>query len=131
VCVDLAVGEDGATSAGSLLQIGRAWASHLPSASVSQSGTTVNFQTCDPGAGWKSSSRAEDPYQDLAVRSVIMNQLITDGHLRPTTANCAANKLMISVGPQNLLSAEQSSSPNSPAVQELRAAMINAVSTCG
>jgi hypothetical protein len=50
VCLDLAVGEDNATSAGSLLRAGRAWASHLPSASVSQSGTTISFQTCDPGA---------------------------------------------------------------------------------
>jgi hypothetical protein len=130
VCLDLAVGEDNATSAGSLLQAGRAWASHLPSASVSQSGTTINFQTCDPGARWKPSSHADDPYQDLAVRSVIMNQLITDGHLRPTTASCAANKLMIIMGPQNLQSAEQSLSPNSPAVQELRAAVVNAVASC-
>ncbi len=130
VCLDLAVGDDTATAARSLLQTGKAWASRLSSASVSQSGTTVNFQTCDPGSGWKPSNHPADPYQDLAVRSVVMNQLITDGHLHLTTASCAVNKLMITMGPQNLLSAEQSASPNSPAVQELRVALINAVASC-
>jgi hypothetical protein len=130
VCLDLAVGEDNATAAGSLLQAGKAWASHLPSASVSQSGTTVNFLSCDPGPGWKSSSQADDPYQDLAVRSAVINQLISNGHLRPTTASCAANKLLVSMGPQNLQSAVQSSSPDSAAVRELRAAVVTAVASC-
>ena len=130
VCVDVAVLNDSQTSAASLAGVGRAWASHLPSASVNQSGTTVDFQACDPGAGWKPSTHVADPYQTLAARSVLIYQLITEGHLQSTTAACAADQLMTSMGTQKLQDAEQSANANSPAVQQLLAGLRAAVTSC-
>ena len=130
VCVDLSVLNDSAESATSLAQTGGDWASHLPSASVSRAGSTVNFHACDPGTGWKPSGSSDDPYQDLAVRSVVMYQLITDGNLDPLKASCAADQLMTSLGPQELQAAEQSSDPNSPPVQALAAGVGRAAAEC-
>lgn len=130
VCVDLSVLNDSTDSAATLAQAGAGWASHLPSASVSRNGSTVNFHACDPGAGWKPSGSADDPYQDLAVRSIAMDQLITYGKLDPMKASCAADQLMTGLGPQRLQEAEQSSDPNSPAVQQLAAGVSRAVAEC-
>lgn len=130
VCVDLAVLNDTQTSAASMVSAGRAWSSHLPSASVAQNGTTVDFHACDPGAGWKPSTHVPDPYQALAVRSVRMYQLMTDGHLGPDTASCATDVLMTNVGAQKLEAVEQVTDPNSPSIQQLRAALVSAVATC-
>jgi hypothetical protein len=130
VCVDLAVLDDSPTSAAALTQAARAWASHLTSASASESGKTVDFQACDPGPGWKPSTHVDDPYQALAVRSVLLYQLITDGHLPASAATCATDQLMTTIGPQKLQSAEQSSDPNSPADQQLRSALPSVVANC-
>jgi hypothetical protein len=130
VCAEVAVINDSPTSAASLAQAGRAWSSHLPSASVSQAGTTVDFHACDPGAGWKPSTHVDDPYQALAVRSVMMYQLMTDGHLKPDAAGCASDQLMTTMGPQKLEAVEQIQDPNSPSIQELRSAVISAVASC-
>jgi hypothetical protein len=130
VCVNVAVLDDSQTSAASLAGAGRAWASHLPSASVNQSGATVDFHACDPGARWKPSTHVADPYQALAVRSVLIYQLIIDGHLQSTRAACAADQLMTTMGPQKLQDAEQSSNANSPAVRQLGAALVGAVAGC-
>jgi hypothetical protein len=131
VCVSIAVLNDGSDSAASLLQTGRVWASHLPSASVARSGSTVDFQACDPGATWKPAVRVDDPYQALAVRSVLMYQLMADGHLSPTKAVCTADEVMSTLGPQKLQDAEQSADPGTPAVQALGAAVGLGVASCG
>ena len=131
VCISLSVLNDGPTSAGALSDAGRAWASHLPAASVSQSGMTVDFRACDPGSAWKAAVRVDDPYGALAVRSVLTYQLITDGRLDSTKATCASDQLMSTIGPQKLQGAEQSSDPNSPALQQLTAALPDAVAECG
>jgi hypothetical protein len=130
VCVALSVLDDNPTSAAALTRAARAWASHLTSASASQSGKTVDFQACDPGPAWRPSTHVADPYQALAVRSVILYQLITDGQLPATAATCATDQLMTTIGPQKLQDAEQSSDPNSPADQTLRSALPRAVANC-
>lgn len=130
VCGDLAVLNDSPSSASTLLQAGRAWASHLPSAGVSQSGSTVYFHSCDPGAAWKPAPNVSDPYQALAVRSVVMYQLIADGHLKPSTASCASDQLLTSMGPDELEGAEQATDANSPDVLALRSAVRTAVQSC-
>ncbi len=130
VCVDLAVLNDTTTSATGLARAGKAWAGHLPSASVSQSGTTVDFHGCDPGPGWKPSVHVDDPYQAIAVRSVLLYQLMTAGHLSTTVATCAADQLMTTMGPRKLQDAEQSSDPTAPASQQLRSGVAAAVVSC-
>ena len=130
VCVDIAVLNDGPDSASSLLQAGQAWESHLQSATVARSGATVDFHACDPGPSWKPSTKVDDPYQALAVRSVLMYQLMADGHLDSTKAVCAADEVMSTLGPKRLEDAEQSSDPNSPAVKALGDAVSGAAATC-
>lgn len=130
VCVDIAVLNDGPDSASSLLQAGRAWESHLQSATVVQSGATVDFHACDPGPNWKPSAKPDDPYQALAVRSVLMFQLMSDGHVDSTKAVCAADEVMSTLGPKRLEDAEQSSDPNSPAVKALGEAVSGAAAAC-
>ena len=130
VCVDIAVLNDSPDSASSLLQAGRAWQSHLQSATVVQSGTTVDFHACDPGPNWKPSAKLDDPYQALAVRSVLMYQLMSEGHLDSTKAVCAADEVLNTLGPKKLEEAEQSSDPNSPAVKALSTAISGAAATC-
>lgn len=130
VCADITVLNDSPDSASSLLQAARAWASHLPAASATQSGPTVEFHACDPGPAWKTTAHVDDPYQALAVRSVLMYQLITDAHLGTTKAVCAADQVLTTMGPQELQTAEQSTDPGSPALQDLRGAVATAVSAC-
>lgn len=130
LCVNVAVLNDSPDSASSLLQAGKAWAAHLPSAAVNGSGSTVNFHACDPGPSWKPSAQPDDPYQALAVRSVLMYQLMSDGHLSSTKAVCAADQVMTTLGPTKLESAEQSSDPGAPAVQALGVAVEGAVAGC-
>ena len=130
VCVSVAVVDDSPTSAASLAEAGNRWAKQLPAASVSQSGTTVNFQACDPGATWKPASTLQDPYEPLALRSALVYQLITDGHVNVTTATCTSDEVLLAIGPQGLQDAEQSSDENSPAVQRLSAALKSAIPSC-
>jgi len=130
VCANIAVLNDSPDSAASLLQAARAWASHLSSASARQSGATVDFHACDPGPAWKPTTHVADPYQALAVRSVLMYQLITDAHVDTTKSVCAVDQLMTTMGPQKLQDAEQSTDPSSPAVQDLSAEVASALSSC-
>lgn len=130
VCVEVAVLNDTPDSAASLAEAGNAWAKHLPSASVSQTGSTVDFQSCDPGAAWKPAPIGHDPYESLAVRSALIYQLITDGHLATPAAICSSDQVLTAIGPQALQDAEQSSDPRSPALQQFDAALKTAVRGC-
>ena len=130
VCVEVAVLNDSPSSAGSLADAGTGWAKQLPSASVTQSGTVVDFQACDPGPGWKPNATGQDPYDALALRSALIDQLIIDGHLDATKATCASDQVLTAIGPQALQDAEQSSDENSPAVQRLSSALKDAVPVC-
>lgn len=130
VCADITVLNDSPDSATALLQSANAWASRIPSASARRSGPTVYLHACDPGPDWKPAASSADPYQALAVRSVLMYQLITDAHLDTAKSVCAADQLMTTMGPQRLQDAEQSTDPGSPAVQDLSAAVATAVSSC-
>lgn len=129
-CANLAVLTDAPASALALLQTGRTWASHLPSATVSQAGSIVYFHSCDPGVAWKPAQQVDDPYQALAVRSVLTYQLITDAHLNAPSSICAADQVETAVGAKGLEAAEQAADPNSPAVQSLRSELLQAVRSC-
>src|SRR5262249_53289377 len=131
VCIDLAVLDDSPASAASLLQAGKAWAVHLPSASVTQSGATVDFLSCDPGAGWRPAAHIANPYDALAARSILMYDLLTDAHLGATTATCAASQILATIGPSELPKVLQSDDPTASELQALRSATTQAVAGCG
>jgi hypothetical protein len=117
VCANLDVLD---STAAALVQGGRVWASHLPSATVRQSGAVVYFHSCDPGPAWKPAPPVNDPYRALAIRSDITYQLITFGHATPKLATCTAEALVTSLSQGFLESALQASDPNSAVAISLR-----------
>jgi hypothetical protein len=130
VCVDVTVLNQSPADATVLEQAGSAWAKHLPAASATQSGATVHFQTCDPGPAWKPAAITGDPYQDLAAHSVLLFQLLTDGHLGAGPATCAADNVVATMGSGNLYQALQIDDPNSPSARQLESSVASAVRAC-
>jgi hypothetical protein len=130
-CAALSVLTDNAGDAGALASAGSAWSSHIPGATVTEAGLSVNFRTCDPGVNWRPAQGGEDSYRYLAARAGFIASFISGYHLDADGATCVADELMVRLGAQQLLSDSQLTNPNSASGQSLQAAIRQAIPECG
>jgi hypothetical protein len=130
-CAALSVLTDNAGDAGALASAGSAWSSHIPGATVTETGLTVNFRTCDPGLTWRPAQGVEDSYRYLAARAGFMASFISGYHIDADGATCVADELMLRLGPQQLLADSELTNPNSAAGRTLQVVIRQAVPECG
>ncbi len=130
-CAALSVLTDNAGDAGALASAGSAWSSHIPGATVTETGLTVNFRTCDPGPTWRPAQGGEDSYRFLAARAGFIASFISGDHFDADGATCVADELMVRLGPQQLLADSELTNPNSASGRTLQAVIRQAIPECG
>jgi hypothetical protein len=130
-CAALSVLTDNAGDAGALASAGSAWSSHIPGATVTEAGLTVNFRSCDPGATWRPAQAGQDSYRYLAARAGFIGSFISSDHLDADGATCVADELMVRLGPQQLLADAEVTNPNGAGGRTLQAVIRQAIPECG
>jgi hypothetical protein len=130
-CAALSVLTDNAGDAGALASAGSAWSSHIPGATVTETGLTVNFRTCDPGLTWRPAQGGEDSYRYLAARAGFIAGFLSGDHFDADGATCVADELLLRLGPQQLLADSQLTNPNTASGRTLQTVIRQAIPECG
>jgi hypothetical protein len=98
-CLNLSVLTDDIADESALASTAKSCATHIPGASVSLAGLTVQLHSCDPGPSWRPSAQAgNDPFSGLATRAEWIDQLSVGSHMSPVVATCTAGRLITTIG---------------------------------